>query len=266
MGIKKYYVGFTIIVLFMLGALIFTLSQAASAKTDKKTDSAVDQIATKLEIYIAKNGSIPETLGKADINDVPSTVVYTKVSSSQYKICFDYKNASSGFDAGWTSLFFGGSFNTPYEQNDSKTDNTYFDSSVSYHHKKGQNCQDVKPTLYQGYNYPDYSSGSSYLGVPVKCDPNEEFPIKIFGTVKSVDLSLKTISVTSKASDITVGSGGSANMGATEELTYDSYTAFYDANCNVIKAENLVSGSKANFYTSTKSGSSALAEWVELAN
>lgn len=153
-GLKKYYVGFSVLIILALGFLIYTLSQAGAAKTDRTTNKSVEKIGMKLDIYITDNGVIPDSLATAGVDNIASAVKYTKLSDSQYKICINYKTTASGFDASWTSLFsgaLGASGSTT-----SNSGSSYFDTTVEFNHKKGENCQTIQPNLYNGNNSTNF--------------------------------------------------------------------------------------------------------------
>ena len=144
-GLKKYYVGFSVLMIVALAFFIYAISQASAAKTDRTTNKSVEKISTKLDNYISDGGSIPDSLGQAGIDSVAPTVKYTKPSDAQYKVCIDYKTAAGGFDASWASLF-GGIFGAGGSTSNS-SGSSYFDPTVESSHKKGENCQTVKPYL-----------------------------------------------------------------------------------------------------------------------
>ena len=157
-GITKYYIGFGVLMLVLVFAVTYVFSEAGAAKTDKQTDKTVEQISNKLESKIATTGEIPASLQAAGVSDPASTVTYTRLSTTKYKVCVEYKTASSGFDAGWGSLLLGGAFSSA-NQPSFNSDHTYFDSTVEFNHKKGQNCQTVTPYSYNS-NYNGFSSFS----------------------------------------------------------------------------------------------------------
>ncbi len=175
--------------IFMVACVVYVFSQAGSAKTDKQTNKTVEQIASKLELNIAEKGTIPDSLQAAGITNPASTVSYTKLSNTQYKVCIDYKTASSGFDAGWSSLFLGGALSSG-SQYGSNSDHTYFDSSVVYNHKKGQNCQTVTP---YSYNYNPNSFNSSSKTASSVCENPPQGLISGDLTVNRIDAASKTI-------------------------------------------------------------------------
>jgi hypothetical protein len=192
-GIKKYYIGFGVLIVLMLACVAYVFSQAGSAKADKLTDKTVEQISSKLEINIADKGIIPGSLEEAGIKDPAPTVKYTRLDDTKYKVCIEYKTGSNGFDAGWGSLLLGGALNQGF-QPESNPDKTYFDSTVQFSHKKGQNCQTVTPYLYGsgysgdvGLNFNKYSSASSVCENPAQGLASGDL------TVSRVDSASKTI-------------------------------------------------------------------------
>jgi len=142
-------------VLALVGLLIF---QASSVRADAKTEKEATRIAEKLNTYISRKQKIPMSLSAANISDVPASITFTRDSSSRYTFCAEYKSASSGFSgSSVTSSLMGAgmrdysSYSSSYEEN-----NLY----ISPTHKKGKNCQTIKPSLYDwssDYNYDDYN-------------------------------------------------------------------------------------------------------------
>ncbi|MBI5906892.1 hypothetical protein HY857_02450 [Candidatus Saccharibacteria bacterium] len=163
---KKYYIGLMLLMFGAIGLLVITLSQAKSAKTDKDTLDKAGSISTKLDNYISQKNTIPSDLAAAGIKDVPSTITYTKLSSSKYKLCATFSGASDGYDAGWASLFtgalYGSDSTTGRGSAPGDTQGDYFDSYMLYTHKKGQNCQTVKPYISDSSNCLDYTSLDAY--------------------------------------------------------------------------------------------------------
>lgn len=164
--IQRYYLGLVVVFVFVLIALGYTVSQAGNEKIDRQTDTAVQNIADKLDSYTLNRG-VPDSLSQAGISNVPSTITYsTGNNHANYKICINYKSASSGFDASWFSLVSGAA--TAASSGSSTiyptTDHSYFDSSVIYNHKKGQNCQTVTP--YSTSPYPIYNLQNSTNKTP----------------------------------------------------------------------------------------------------
>jgi len=258
-GIKKYYLGFFVLLAIGIGALGYALSQAGAAKVDKKTNDAVQKISQKMELYTISNG-VPESLQQAGITDVPSTVKYTKISDSKYKICLDYKAASSGFDAGWFSLL-GGGFNSPYTTDSG--DKSYFDSTVQYNHKKGENCQTVNAgSYYYGGNTQNYNSGGttdtstntnqqSYDNVACSSDYDSYYQVQGEATVASVDSTSKTINFQSNGQTVKDDQGKA--LPAISSLKYDSITVFCSAAKQTTTASSVKTGQKVKFFASSSS-------------
>lgn len=262
-GIKKYYVGLAILMAIMLACLIYTVSQAGAAKADKKTNEAVQKISNKLETYVISKG-VPDSLQTAGISDVPSTVKYTKLSDQKYKICFDYKQASSGFDAGWWSLL-GGAFDQGTDTSQSE-DRTYFDYSVQYKHKKGQNCQTITDT-YGGYSSPiDYGSSSSsgaslnsqstnqnysqsYSSSVCSSDYDSYYQLQGEATVASVDAAARKINFQTQGQVVKDGSGKS--QPAISSASYDDITYFCSASQTQTTASAVKAGQKVKFFANS---------------
>jgi hypothetical protein len=85
---------------------------------------------------------------------VPDSIKYTKTSDTKFKFCVTYKANSSNFDANQavTDVVFGN-----YGKYSSFDDSQSNESSYLYiptEHKKGENCQTIKPYLY-GSNSSD---------------------------------------------------------------------------------------------------------------
>ncbi len=172
---KKYYVAAAVLIALCVGAIIYTAGQGSDAKIDKATNAAVEEFANKFNSYSYNVPGLPASLSAAGIHDAPSTVSNQKLSDSKYKVCFDYRQAAGGFDAGWTALVSGpllaggGSSSSA-----SYLGKGYFDSSVEFNHKKGPNCQTIQITL---YNYGDSCQYFSYTcdlqnGSPESAAPN----------------------------------------------------------------------------------------------
>jgi hypothetical protein len=147
--ILKYRIGLMIVVVLVLGLAIFVAMQAADHKADLETKKAAEKVAGQLNNYVVAAGA-PQSLRSAGIEDVPSTVKYTKLSEAKYRFCVKYKAADSGFDAnsaaqqvalGLATGNVGGRFLA--------ADSGYL--YISSTHKKGENCQTV--TL-PGPTYP----------------------------------------------------------------------------------------------------------------
>ncbi len=162
----KYYIGLGVIGLITLGLVIYTIVLGSSGKQDANTEKRANEIASKLNSYISKNRKIPASLSEAGVNDAPSTITYTKNSDgTTYKFCVTYKSATS-YGSDPTELLWGGAL-----QGASQEDNSYSSYSsdyqpatlyLSYYHKKGENCQTIKPYI-NNYNY---NSLNTYNSIP----------------------------------------------------------------------------------------------------
>jgi type II secretory pathway pseudopilin PulG len=163
---KKYYIGLFIIGILALGVSGYVLSIGVQARQDVKTEKSAQDIANKLNEYINNKQTIPATLSEAGVHDVPSTISYNKLSEAEYKFCITYKAAKGYGGSSITTAVTGAAlsqmYNTP-----SYTDTTYPSTEPSslypdYTHKKGENCQTIKPYLYNNSytNPPDYCSPS----------------------------------------------------------------------------------------------------------
>lgn len=143
--LKKYKLGFLAIGLITLGLFVWLVVQASATKSDAKTLKAAQTAADKLNSY---SQGVPDSLAAAGVKDVPSSIKYTKLSSTKYKFCVTYKTTSSDFDASNTlfSLATGGSLNNKYDYNSTDTSYLTVDSS----HKKGTTCQTVTPYSFGG--------------------------------------------------------------------------------------------------------------------
>lgn len=135
-----------------IGLVVVALSQSKNDRQDTKTADKVGPIATSLEKYISEHNEVPSSLTEANIKDVPATISYQKIDESSFKFCATFTRAGSIYDAGWTSLFTGALYGSqPSESGSSgsstERDDYYIDTSIAYSHKKGENCQVVKPYI-----------------------------------------------------------------------------------------------------------------------
>jgi len=253
---KKYYIGFMVLMAVTLAAVGYALSQAGAAKADKATDQAVEQISGKLDEYAANNGgSVPQSLDALGVKDAPKTVSYQAIGSTKYKICFDYHSASSGFDAGWASLLTGGitggSQQTPISPNGS-----YFDSSVEFSHKKGNNCQTVSSS------YADTNPGS-YLSPQLSASGGNSSPCLSDTSGYQASGSLTVASVDQAASKITFSPDNQYvydNKGtALPAITSKSYTAetlFCDQNYSKSTVAAVHAGGTVQIYMNSPADTS----------
>jgi type II secretory pathway pseudopilin PulG len=165
---KNYKIGLAIICALVLGLTIYTLVLGVNSKQDIATDKKAQEIATKLNDYITNNQRIPKKISEVGVNDVPAAISYNYKSNTEYEFCVTYKAASQGYNSGisdvltspLTSRLYG---TTSSGDQEISANSTYKPSSLYFYggHKKGANCQTVKPYIYgSGYNY-DYSPPSS---------------------------------------------------------------------------------------------------------
>lgn len=161
---KKYYIGILIIALFTLGLGGFVVVQAASAKQDTETSRKANDIAKKLNEHVSSKG-VPESLDAAGIDDVPSTISYSKKSDDSYEFCVTYKSASEGFNGGGFEQVLSGSFqqNIDREYDYEETERGYTPSYLYLPstHKAGKDCQTVKTYSYNS-RYKENDSYDSY--------------------------------------------------------------------------------------------------------
>jgi len=158
-GLTKYMIGLGVLLLFVVGLVVWLALQAGAVRSDNKTYKAADKIAMDLESYISAKNKIPAKLTDATKEPVPATISYTKLSDSRYKFCVTYESASSDFsaaDAQSKILSSAYGIDDPYQ--DSEEDTYLY---VSSSHKKGQNCQTIKPYI-STYNDDLYNSNCVY--------------------------------------------------------------------------------------------------------
>jgi type II secretory pathway pseudopilin PulG len=156
-----YKVGLLVIGLFTLVITIVALVGASAAKQDTQTEKNANTIATKLDSYITVNQKVPSSLAVAGIRENTSHISYTKLSDTNYKFCVTYKAASSTSTNPIDDL----TGQSIYKKLAASYSGTYNDSSYLYIspvHKKGENCQTVRPYL-DGSSYDSSSSSSSSL-------------------------------------------------------------------------------------------------------
>ena len=163
-GLRKYQIGLALLGLATIALTVVVLVQASATKSDTKTYEAAQKAATALENYTGSKQTVPDSLAAAGVKDVPDTIKYTKLSESSYKFCATYRASStanfSASDIATNVLLsqYGGSGASSASGENS--DGSAF-LIVSSSHKKGENCQTIKPTFYGGYNYDSTSSGST---------------------------------------------------------------------------------------------------------
>lgn len=184
--ITKYYLGIGILAMLVLGLTIYVATLGANSKQDNNTQKKAQEVATSLNKYISKNNKIPDKLDVIDVKDIPDTIKYTKNDDGTYKFCVTYKAASS-YGSSVDGFFTGDTLQStqekqnPYDYNISDSNKTYTPSTLylSYSHKKGENCQTVKPYV---YNF------DSYLDNPGSSDSNSSSSNSAKDTERKTDL------------------------------------------------------------------------------
>ncbi len=159
-SLLKYQLGLAIMMVFSLVLLVIVLTQAGSAKQDGETYDKATKVANALDTYAVTNGP-PDSLAAANIKDVPPQVSYTKLDSSHYQFCVNYKSDGSSIDATAieTQILTGGMASKFYSTSGGETSFLYLNPS----HHKGNNCQKVKAVNYNAsanYNFDTTSATS----------------------------------------------------------------------------------------------------------
>ncbi len=156
---KKYRIGLIVIALLILGLTGYTLYIGNKGKQDIATEKRAQEIANELNNYVEGESKIPENLDAANIKNVPSTIKYEKLSEEKYRFCVTYVNEKGYGSGGYgvtdviTRGLYGG-MSYPYDYDySSDYESTYL--YLSYVHNKGENCQTVKPSLFNLDPYYD---------------------------------------------------------------------------------------------------------------
>lgn len=161
---KKYKLGLLLLAVLVLGLAVYTMVLASGSKQDKKTEAKDQEISTALNSYVTEKDKIPASLDEAGVNDVPNSIKYKKLSDEEYQVCVTYKSAGNMYQSiglspfsllNFTSMY--GNINASMPESTSRT--VYY---PGYSHKKGENCQTVKP--YTGgtkFSYPTSTSTNS---------------------------------------------------------------------------------------------------------
>ena len=151
-SLTKYKIGLGIVGLFTVAITIWALAQAGATKQDNNTYNAANNIANKLNAYTDANDTAPYSLTYTGVYNPPSAISYTRLSSSSYRFCMDYKTASSDFSASSTesdllTSSVGSSSSSDNSANYGANGFLFIDTS----HHKGNNCQVVN--LFTDNNY-----------------------------------------------------------------------------------------------------------------
>lgn len=156
---KKYYIGIAIICLLTLGFAGYVAYVGIDSKQDVQTLKSAREIETKLNSYVQQNQKIPESLDEVGVKDVPSTIKYTKESDTEYSFCMTYKTASGFNDYGLGQSLVGPAltggvnvYDDPGYYNNQYTPESLY---ISEAHKKGENCQTIKP-YFSNNKYDDF--------------------------------------------------------------------------------------------------------------
>ena len=146
----KYYIGLIVIAVFALGLLVFIVIQASATKHDTQTYKNAQKTADGLNAYIDKKQSIPDSLDDVSITYDSETVSYKKISDEKYKFCVTYEAEGTSVDG--TSLIsnvvYGDSMDYYDDSSSYETESLYLEEA----HKKGEDCQTIKPYLTAGYD------------------------------------------------------------------------------------------------------------------
>lgn len=170
---KKYYIGFIVLAVLTLGLTGYVLKLGSDAKSDKKIETAAEDIAQKLNSYVREKDKVPDNLNEVGAGTVPSEIRYTKNSEKSYTYCVTYKAARSyGGSIGVSSLISGAvssSFSSAY-----KTDSSYKPTELylNYMHQKGENCQTVEPVISM---QESSSSDSTQSLIDEYCNPSAQY-------------------------------------------------------------------------------------------
>lgn len=158
--IGKWRLGVAVLLVVVLGLLGYVVYLGVQGKQDKATLRTAQAMADKLNSYVNSNQKIPDSLDQAGIKNVPSTITYTKKSSSSYEFCVTYKTANvdvgSDVQQGLTSAA------TNRMLGSGASGLTASQLTVNATHKAGKQCQTVKAELFNFDN--PFGSGNSGSG------------------------------------------------------------------------------------------------------
>lgn len=149
-NMKKYYAVLLLVATVIVITLGYALMQSGKAKADETTYKQATAIADKINTYFDTAPGMPANLAEMDIKDAPSTIRFEKVSGLEYKFCVTYKTKSGLVDVSVANVLTGlsaASTAGSFQSSDTAT-TLIVDSS----HKKGENCQNVKPYQLTTYN------------------------------------------------------------------------------------------------------------------
>jgi type II secretory pathway pseudopilin PulG len=160
--LRGYQIGLAAIGIFTLVLVGLVVMRATAAAQDNKTDKAAQSIASTLNDYTLSHDTVPTSLTAANVKDVPSTISYTKLSATSYKLCMTYKAASSGFDATSTitSLATGGGLSSGFNSSTGSGTTDFLEVPPTHH--AGANCQTIELNASNSSN--DFFSADSNNG------------------------------------------------------------------------------------------------------
>lgn len=157
--IGKWRFGIAVLLVVVLGLLGYVLYLGVQGKQDKATLRTAQTVADKLNGYVNSTQKVPDSLNQAGIKDVPSTISYTKKSSSSYEFCVTYKTANidvgSDVQQGLTSAA------TNRMLGSGASGLTSSQLAVNATHKAGKQCQTVKAEL---FNFDNLFGGNGNAG------------------------------------------------------------------------------------------------------
>jgi hypothetical protein len=170
----KWKLGVLLLVLVTAGLFGYVVWQGTLSKQDRATYDKAQAIADKLNSYTLKNQKVPTSLGEAGATNVPSSVTYTKKSSTTYQFCVTFKAANIDVAADVQQkavrAALGGGLGGSSSSGANYTSSTLY---ISTNHKAGKQCQTVKISTFNindylplngssgSSNYFNYNSGSS---------------------------------------------------------------------------------------------------------
>ncbi len=266
-GLQSYKLGFVAMFALVLALVIVVFVQAGKTKQDSKTYNAATSIAGKLNTYVTNNGTVPASLAQAGATNVPSTIGYTRLSSTKYKFCVTYKTGSSGISGSdaISNSIESSVLNLNGLSNSS--DNSSLTVDGSYH--KGLNCQTVDTgstggilpgasgTTGGGVYQPQTNSKQSATnaGNQTSVCKQSGYSVHYSGTITNVQTLDGSTSDTSGAQSyiVTIQASGGSLKGTQSVTVTPSYNVF-DSSCNADDGSILLTGdSVAVFQGSAKS-------------
>lgn len=147
-SLRKYFAGIFVLGFLIVILAVYVLIAGASGKQDNITLKAAKDAAEKLNNYVSEKNEIPSFLDEAGVKNAPSTIRYTKKSSSEFEFCASY-NKSNKVNIGGIDQILAGMTVSGQTENSGYYDD--YDSSYLYidgQYKAGENCQTIKPYIY----------------------------------------------------------------------------------------------------------------------